>query len=294
MEAIDICAVIVAYNPNLQELNDNLSSLRNQIGHRIIVDNSDGNELGGYLTRLREPITYIPLGKNAGIGKAQNIGLEWAFTNGFDAAILFDQDSLVLDSFVSNLASAYEKLILNDIDVATIGPLIINRDKNSAYVPLVKKGRKLANSNCIEKTEIISSGALIHRKTFEKVGGMSEELFIDSVDFEWCWRAKSRGYRIFVCNDAILEHKVGETDFNFLGLFSLPVSSPLRQYYQFRNFILLLFLPYVPSYWKIRGIALRCIEVFLALFFLDQKLLRFRWMAKGIKDGIAGKSGEAD
>jgi GT2 family glycosyltransferase len=61
-----------------------------------------------------------------------------------------------------------------------------------------------------EKLVVITSGNLLKVSAFERIGGFREDLFIDSVDFDFCLRLKKSGYRIMRCNQAILYHSLGE------------------------------------------------------------------------------------
>jgi rhamnosyltransferase len=38
----------------------------------------------------------------------------------------------------------------------------------------------------------LSSGFFYSREVIEKIGLKNEDLFIDLVDWEWCWRARSK------------------------------------------------------------------------------------------------------
>jgi len=39
---------------------------------------------------------------------------------------------------------------------------------------------------------------------------MNEDLFIDWVDFEWCWRARKKGYKIIGNANVVITHQLGD------------------------------------------------------------------------------------
>ena len=68
----------------------------------------------------------------------------------------------------------------------------------------IKKFTNEKEHNFVSYT--ISSGSLIRKEVFEEVGLMNEDLFIDFVDNELCWRAKFFGYKIFISSRAKMNH----------------------------------------------------------------------------------------
>ncbi|HFP9739483.1 TPA: glycosyltransferase family 2 protein, partial [Escherichia coli] len=65
--------------------------------------------------------------------------------------------------------------------------------------------------------QIIASGKLINLEVLDQVGFMEDDLFIDGVDHEWCWRAGRLGYKIAIIENAIMKHRLGDARGNFLG-----------------------------------------------------------------------------
>ena len=88
----NICIVLITYNPNLEELQKNISSYITQVKKVIIVDNSTTTDILPIIKKFNN-IHSILLGDNLGIAKAQNIGIQYAFENGFDFVVEMDQDS---------------------------------------------------------------------------------------------------------------------------------------------------------------------------------------------------------
>lgn len=59
---------------------------------------------------------------------------------------------------------------------------------------------------------LISSGSLIPVDALVEVGMNNSSLFIDLVDFEWCYRAKYAGYHVLMTSNVTMKHNVGLTD----------------------------------------------------------------------------------
>ena len=56
----------------------------------------------------------------------------------------------------------------------------------------------------------MTSGNLVNLDAFRQVGPFMDELFIDSVDHEYCIRLQINGYKVIQLNGVLLEHTLGE------------------------------------------------------------------------------------
>lgn len=279
-----IGGVQVIYNPKEELLQQSIISILPQLDFIIIIDNSYNNNKHIINKINTNKIIYIFNNSNIGIAQAQNIGINTLIERNVDFIYFMDQDSIPPNNIISTLLKNYFWLTENGFNPGVIGPTIINRQTNTKYEGKIIKGNKVKN-NIIEMSEIISSGSIISLKTIKEVGGMDSYLFIDYVDHEWCWRAKSKGnYKSYCCTDITLNHQIGEGDQFFLGI-KLLISTPFRCYYQYRNYFLLLTRSYVPLYWKIAN----GIKLFFKLFYYciiksPQKYTKN--ILKGIFDGL--------
>jgi rhamnosyltransferase len=288
-----VCAVMVCFYPNLEELSNNIKSIVGQVDKLFIVDNSEKPVNNNFLAengQLRK-IEWVSLKENLGIGAAHNVGIRMAIEQNFDGILLLDQDSNPPENLVSSLVEGVQFLKNQGIKVACLGPDIFNKNTNENYKPLVNKGIEL-NEDFIEKDVLISSGKLIVADAVKDVGLMDESLFIDLVDFEWCWRARKYGYRVFSSKRARMGHMVGQKNVKILKVYNLLIPSPIRHYYQFRNTLFLLKRDYVPTYWKCKAVVERSIEFFLYPIFISQRITRIRYIISGIKDGLFNKKGK--
>lgn len=276
--------IIVLYNPNLNNIIDNIKNLSQQCDKIYIIDNTPDQNLTSFFKAFHN-IQYIPLKKNVGIAEAQNITLREIIKQNYDFIFFSDQDSLITKNMIEDLLTKYQFLRTKKIKIGGIGPRPFDKDLNRNYKGSIKKGINIGN-NLTEVTEIISSASLIPIQNFKEVGLMDAKLFIDGVDHEWCWRAKKIGnYRFFIDEDSLLSHKLGEGDRKIFGI-NVHIPTPFRTYYQFRNYFLLSRRNYVPLYWKVSNGIKYFFKFFYYPLFLPQKKLYLKNMLNGIRDGI--------
>lgn len=265
----ELVAIIVTFNPLITELNKNLSRYLEKIKKVIIVDNGSKNSIEDSLL-LNPKIKIIRLKKNVGIAKAQNIGIEFCQENDLGHYyIFFDQDSYLSSVGINRLFEDYLKY-----DKGNLGLLAPDCEGKSNGVNI--------------KREVISSGSIISRNTLEKVGRFKENLFIDFVDYEYCWRLWDQKYKVCIDSDVHLIHQTGKIKKRAGKI----VSAPFRNYYVFRNIIYLSSLKYgtvkFRSIWTYRMMK----RIVFELVFCPRRGARLRYIVMGINDGIYQKMGE--
>ncbi len=210
-----------------------------------------------------------------------NIGIERAFNSGYEAVVLLDQDSIISRRLIDKMIGSLIKLETAGKRVACIGPLVHNRDdSNQKYVD----GNR--ESNLIEVDKILSSGTLIRKEVFNDVGKMDELLFIDLVDWEWCWRAKSKGYKVFIDTSASLPHRLGEGRKKIFGSVYIGIPSPIRHYYQLRNYLILVNRKYVPKSFKMKYAIVNLAKFIYYPALKRPRTTRWCYMKKGFLDYI--------
>ena len=268
------CIVVIIYMPS-DDVKERL--FVDNCHNMIVVDNTPHSQMSNIV--FKENIDYISLGENKGIATAQNIAIKRAKELGYKYVIFFDQDSEYDSSYVSSIIGEYEKIQKHDCKIATLGPLVVNKTTNKAY-----KNEITSKSSFNTVDTIISSGSIVEIAKIDIIGGLEDRLFIDLVDHEWCWRAKSYGYNCYQTSSIILNHKVGNESLSIFG-FPIIISSPFRYYYKYRNFLWMLERPYVPIKWKIKEAIRKIIEIIIVPL-STRNLSIYRFMFKGIKDGI--------
>jgi rhamnosyltransferase len=202
---------------------------------------------------------------------------------------------------VGNLAAALETLNVQNIRVSAVGPRRV--DRYSGWMSgFVRLGRlKLRQVFCdaarpgqaLETDLLITSGALIPMSVLDEIGDMNEDFFIDHVDDEWIFRATSRGYRSFGVCDAMMEHSMGSGTLRFwLGRWrNVPIHSPERNYYVFRNSVIMYRMPHAPRRWIYNDLERLLFMAIVYPVFTPHRWHRLRMMARGIWDGLHGVTG---
>jgi rhamnosyltransferase len=300
----DVAAVLVTYNPNLEGLCASVSAVAGQVSDVFIVDNASANFSPDWIDKMKGDsaahLYLLPQSENLGIGAGHNIGIRRARELGSTFVLLLDQDSQVEPDMVSRLRSAYIELVENGATVAALGPQYRDSDNGtlSKFVSVGVLGFNLldcSSASCIVEADfLVSSGSLLPLSAIGTVGLMDESLFIDHVDTEWCFRAKSKGFRIFGVCGAVMTHTLGEQrqEIWFLRQRVVPYHRPFRYYYIYRNSMLLFRRSYMPLNWKLADIA-RCFK--MAVFFgliASNRLACLKMMWLGLVDGLRGVSGK--
>jgi len=293
-----VIAILVAYLPNKDIITGTINSINRQVSNLIIVDNSpDGcdilNDEGNFGNKAN--ISFIIIGENVGIARAQNIGIRKALEMKADLILLSDQDTVFPNHYVRKMLNKYEQLKDKE-KVAAIVPDFAETNRkgerqgftifNSIFLR-----RIFPKSGCHVITQAISSGMLIPSEIFKLVGLMDEDLFIDWVDLEWCWRASSKGYKIIGCADVVIEHTLGDVVTKVVGK-SYSIRTPIRDYYIIRNAVhLSLRSKYLNSGMRLNTI-LRSIRYLVGFTILGKPHSQhFSYSLKGFYHGITGKQG---
>ena len=297
-----IGAVIVTHHPDAAVFSTTIQSLIHQVSHIYLVDNTPGGAMEVFeniliATGCSSRVTTIIFRDNMGISRAQNEGIKLAINDKCDFILLSDQDTNYPPDCVKMLLNALKTLQQNGKNVAALAPAYVNTHTPEISPYFLKlKGfimRKVfVSSGLTQATQVIASGQLIPAAVFAEVGLMDEQLFIDWVDIEWCWRARSKGFEIYGCGDVLIRHKIGDTVKMLAGR---PYSqrSPVRHYYIVRNaLILALHRPYLPCGNRVFAFF-RTLKLFFGIpLFSTPRLIHFRHIAVGLAHGLMNRCGK--
>ena len=294
-------AVLVTYHPNTDTLAKALRSLCPQVDHVQIVDNTPSGLADSAIAEALDSagqvnVTVRKLGSNRGIAYAQNFGIKCAQERGCEFVILSDQDTVFPSDCVKVLVGAIERLEQQGAKIAAIGPAYVNShstDQRPYFLGFDQgwTSKVQKDSGCVEVSGVIASGKLIRLSALQEIGLMNEDLFIDWVDFEWCWRAIASGYKIIGCFDTVIEHQLGDDSVQ-IGRGYFSVRSPTRSYYIARNGIFLAMRSKVLPAAAARAVGYRAIvwSIFACLF-TRPRLGHAVHVLRGIFHGLAGYLG---
>lgn len=265
-----ICSLIILYQPDLNKINQCINSLSSQVNEIFIIDNSKNNHKKYFINNKK--INYQFMNKNLGIAEAQNVGIKIIRKKKYKFVILSDQDTNFTNKYSFKMISKYKELSKTN-KIAALTPKFHNINNKVVYPAIIRKGFLRIKYNNHKKdiivSETISSGLFVNLDAFEKIGYMNEKLFIDWVDYEWCWRAKKNQYYIFMIPTNIIYHQLGiENKNSFLSKY--PKHNKKRYYYIFRNgFYLMLYSKNISLLWKI-NIFINLIKYFFGFMIIEK------------------------
>ena len=270
--------VVTAYKPDLGFFTRFAPAIR-ESARFIVVDNTPGGHT--FENVPKESVLIVQDGKNKGLGKALNIGIESARQNGLKVLFLFDQDSSPSSAFLQQMLRALETASKKGVHDVCVGPRHID-DTLSGLVAAApgEPPSRLKPVNCLP-----TSGMLFRVDRLKPEELFTEDFFLDFVDFDWCWRLAKRHWQFYRAMDITMPHRLGLAERHLLGL-TYHVPAPYRHYFQFRDTLRLLVLPYVPLYSKIRLGGMLPLKALVYPFLLDRGLERARWMARGVADAF--------
>lgn len=233
-----VCAVVVAYHPD-SGIGDRIRRIREEIAAVLVVDNGSNANAVAELSAMQRAgeIDLILNESNEGIASALNRGMTWARGRGFAWALTLDQDSIVYPGILHAMKAIYAASA-DPHRVAVIGAAY---DHKSDSAPLPDP-KRVSAARGREVTVNITSGSLTSLAGYSTIGAFREEFFIDSVDQEFCLRARARGYIILASDVPLMTHSLG--DYERERIFGLKIGhtnhSPLRRYYSSRNRLVLM------------------------------------------------------
>lgn len=292
-----VVSIVVTFNPDLTLLIKQLRSIHN-FSKIVLVDNfsKNVNEIDYLCKEISVDILLIKLNDNFGLGYAQNKGIEEAVKFTATHVLLFDQDSFLSEESFRKLVELENELVSNGIKVGAVGPVCIDPLSEEIYPITQYYGpfiiRKYLNKSEIsEASFIVASGSFIQLSVIQDIGMMRDELFIDYIDVEWCYRAQAKGYKLFVTSDSTLEHIIGDARVMFLGR-SISMHSAVRRYYLTRNCFKILSLSFIPLGYKIRESSLLIVRVIAFMYLSTERVRYLKLIFRAFSDAVQGKYGK--
>lgn len=282
-----IAAVLTAYKPDAG-FAARFSPLLSVCGLIIVSDNTPGGHAG---FQLPEGFTVIHNRQNVGLGPALNVGLDEARRQGATRIVLFDQDSTPSPEFVRDMLHRLEAAVAAHGARCCVGPTHVD-DQSQPELPGVPATSTPAATaapwqavSCLP-----TSGMVFQLDALCPADRFADDLFLDLVDFDWCWRLSRSGWHFLRAADVRMFHRLGEAERRFLG-FTFHVPAPYRHYFQVRDTLRLAFRSYVPRYSKWRLIGILPLKLLVYPLILDHGYERLKWMLLGARDSVRGVRG---
>lgn len=260
----------------------------------IVVDNASTDGTAKMIVQQFPQVTVLPMAENLGTGGALAAGLNYAaLVKRHDWVWTLDDDSVPDDDTLEALLQGADSAASTEGEVGMVAPLPVHLETGACYHPLlwrdgfVKPPAELLQQPIWFADFVISSGCMVRRDVVEKIGLPRADFFIDFVDFEYCLRARSHGYRIAVITRAKLAHRIGNSrKVRLPGYSRLWLEqAPFREYYMSRN------LAYAAWWLYPSNATKRFVARYLArhaggvLLFNSNKFACLKKMVQGFWDG---------
>lgn len=295
-----VAAIVVGFRPEMEIIDRLLSSLVDQVDLVILVDNGNSATYLSQDSEKKGRVKYIDLGSNLGLGRALNVGFDYAIANGVEYVVTFDQDSNAAPDLISRLSNAMARASDLFPNCAAVSPVFFDRRDNvKQYFPFYNSEKGFIEPvfpsengpEFVKADVLITSGMLVKASVWKESVKYDESFFVDYTDTEWCFRARSLGYQIVGCLSVEMGHAPSDAPPARVFGLSFFRYSPLRRYYFFRNTTRLIKQNYVEGYWKRRMIIGLLVRFVVNIFIDNQKLKSLRMMSLGVYHGLVNKTG---
>ncbi|MCI9480630.1 MAG: glycosyltransferase family 2 protein [Lachnospiraceae bacterium] len=274
-------AVIIAFNPELCRLQENIKAIIEQVDEIVIVDNASESllEIEKVIKNI-ENVSLLKLDHNYGIAKALNEGLSYLQKKQYEWVLTLDQDSVCPSGLINTMLNHIE-----DPKYGVLCPKILYEGWES--------WKNDTEGKLEEVKACMTSGSLTRVSAWKGVNGFSEDYFIDFVDNDFCEKLKIAGYKIIRDNNVILKHQLG--DAREKKVFGVTIRythhSSWRYYYMIRNN-----LYFIKKYKSRLNVPKEYVKVLyliiLGLSFEKDRIEVFRYIKKGFLDALGNRMGE--
>jgi rhamnosyltransferase len=266
-----IVPIVVWYNPETLDENKAIGNIQTYsyfFTKVIIIDNS--KKSNHELAKKIPSSFYIANNENLGIAKALNQGCEEAVKMGYDWVLTMDQDSSWEGKDLSLYLSEIKKLY-TDNNISFSPKNRIN--KGSVLGDLKRKIIRDEYKDYVFYDRVSTSGNVLKLSAWESLNGFNEQLFIDEVDYDYCYRLREQGYNIIYFPKCLMNHTLGENKRYFFP--HICQHTKERVYYRIRNMTYI--KQHHPLYYKKYHYTLNIIRIILekliSLSFSDIKYI---------------------
>ncbi|QNK67681.1 glycosyltransferase family 2 protein [Variovorax sp. PAMC26660] len=297
-------AVVVTYFPTDAQV-ANLHALAGSCARLCVVDNTP--QAGDWHRALADAgIHVLHNGNRGGIAGAFNGGIVELEARGAELFFLLDQDSKLPPGYFAAMCeaamAARNRESEGKEDAAfLIGPLVHDTNLDALIPQFGLKDKRVYQFDLRQPfTEplvrcafLISSGSLISRAAWARVGRFDERYVIDHVDTDYCMRALRRDVPLYLNPHVVLRHQIGQIEARSLFGWKIHfINYPAaRRYYIARN-ALDLSRAHVRAFPAILFINVYTLKQILPMLMFE----RDRWrksiaLMVGFVDGLLGRLG---
>ena len=193
-----VLTIIVTYN-GLSWIDSCLGSLRRSEYPTdvYLVDNSSTDGTPEYVREHYPEVILHESSENLGFGKANNQGLKYALTNGYDYAYLLNQDAWVQPETLGHLVDAME----SNQEYGVLSPVQMNasmQHPDAAFEEKCLKGplSGYESGTVYQVPFVMAAHWMISRRALEEVGGFSPVFYHYGEDDNYLDRVKFKGMKV--------------------------------------------------------------------------------------------------
>ena len=285
-----VLAVVVAYHPEA-DFAARLRAIRGQVDALIVVDNGSANLEEVKAAAQAADARLVSNGANLGIAAALNIGAQAMLGEGHAWLATFDQDSAIPPDAITDLLALGASLPERE----RVAVLAMSRRDRVTGRDYHRRGDVLEETPAWRRVRTtITSGGLVSRRAFERVGLFDEALFIDGVDHDFCLRCRAAGLMVIEARHVAMDHAIGAiTRKRVLGRGGVLTNhSPDRRYYITRNTLALSARHFTTDpAWALREAAHLAVWNTVAALFEQDRAAKLAAMAQGAWDFATGRRG---
>ena len=227
-----IAAVIILYHPAKDTIS-NIKTYYDYVDKIFVFDNSEAKSVVQDDLMKLSKIEFHQDFSNEGIAKRLNEASEIALKEQFEWILTMDQDTSFSADAICNYFDCFHHYK--------------NKEKVAMFGTVFSRNTNIGGNDCKSKEvdKLITSGSLLNLSLFQRIGEFDEALFIDAVDFDYCFRAIIAGFSVIQFSNIYISHLIGdEVDrASIKTLFLIKkkkeIHSPLRLYYMYRNMLFL-------------------------------------------------------
>lgn len=185
----------------------------------VIVDNASWDNTPTWVRSAFPEAIVIENGANLGFATGNNVGMRYALANGYDYALLLNNDTEVEPAFLRLLVEAAEA----EPSVGVVGPTIYyfaapdtiwsaggRIDWRHGTSRMDGTGaRDMGQYQAIRNVDFVTGCALlVRRAAMERAGLLDERFFMYYEETEWCVRITRAGFAIRHVPQSKLWHKI--------------------------------------------------------------------------------------
>lgn len=275
---MNILTGIVTFNPDIDRLRKNLSTVIIQDTDVLIFDNGSANytDIANLASKLKCRVSHV--NKNEGIAYGLRFIMDYAVQNHYDWVLSLDQDSIsskeLIDKYKEHLGNPKVGALTCDI-----------RDRN--FVEISEQNFLVGEQGVKQVQRCITSGCFMRVSAYTDTDGYDISMFIDFVDFDICYSLIRAGYKIMKIPFEGLLHEDGHgVNISFFGKrYIMYHKSAWRRFYMMRNEIYL--ARKFPEIQSPFITTLRCLwQVCLVFIYEEDKFAKLKNGLKGVFRGM--------